>query len=168
MTFKTSDPQCGDFFLVHISGFSGVCISAGQSLVGSGSYFTHAGIVGPQNDAIAAYPGGARRTSLTEALGGRTRVAYSDFELSDAERSGIWQAALHYEDVPYSYLDYVAIAGVRLLGTSRLEAYVSTTGHMICSQLVEECYNSAGIELFPNRFPGDVAPGDLARLIGAK
>lgn len=168
MTFKTSDPQCGDFFLVHISGFSGVCISAGQRLVGSGSYFTHAGIVGPNNDAIAAYPGGAKRTSLTAALDGRTRVAYSNFDLTDVQRRIIWNSAVASQGTPYSFADYAAIPALRWFHTDALELFVADTHHMICSQLVATTYRVAGIELFPNRFPGDVAPGDLANLIGAK
>lgn len=168
MTYKTSDPQCGDFGLVRISGFTGVCVGAGQRLVGSGSYFTHAFIVGPNGDAIAAQPGGAVRTSLTEALGGRTRVAYSNFDLTDVERRTIWNTAAASVGTPYSFMDYLAIAGIRWFDNYRLENYVADTKHMICSQLVDQCYHNAGIELFPNRQPGDVAPGDLARLIGAK
>lgn len=166
---KTSNPLCGDFFLVHISGFTGVFIDGAQRLVGSGSYFTHAGIVGPDGQvAIAAQPGGAVQTSLTDALDGRTRVAYSNLPLVDENRAKIWSAAQHYLGTPYSFADYAAIAGIRLFHTDSLERYVMDTGHMICSQLVAQCYSDAGIKLFPNRSPGDVAPGDLANLIGAK
>ncbi len=41
--------------------------------------------------------------------------------------------------------------------------YVAGTGHMICSQLVDQSYLDAGVHLAEDgRFPGDVTPGDLA------
>ena len=37
---------------------------------------------------------------------------------------------------------------------------------MICSQLVDEAYKRAGVQLFDdNRLPGDVDPNDLWELI---
>lgn len=160
-------PLPGDFGLCRISGLTGAAVSAGQRLIGSGSYFTHAFIYVGNGEVIQAQPGGAKRVLLAEALNGRKRVAYSAFPLSDDERKIIVSAAQWYTGTPYSFLDYLAIADARILGSKRLERYVSTTHHMICSQLVDECYRRAGIELFPGRIPGDVAPGDLARLIGA-
>jgi cell wall-associated NlpC family hydrolase len=142
-------------------------VSAGQRAVGSGSYFTHAFVYIGNGEVIQAQPGGASRVLLSEALDGRKRVAWSAFPLTDNERAVIVSAAKWYLGTPYSFLDYLAIAEARLLHRRRLERYVSTTSHMICSQLVDECYRRAGIELFPGRLPGDVAPGDLAKLIGA-
>lgn len=167
MSFKTSNPQCGDFFLVHIPGAAGAAIYLGQALVGSRSYFTHAGIVGPTGTIVQAQPGGAVEIPLMDAISDRTRVAYSDFALSDAERARIWDVAQSYKGTPYSFVDYAAIAGLRWFHTARIEDYVRDSKHMICSQLVDECYALAGHELFPNRAAGDVAPGDLAKLIGA-
>lgn len=168
MAFKTSNPQCGDIYLVHITGIVGAGIELGQKLVGSSSYFTHAGIVGPNGEtAIAAQPGGAVETSLADGVG-NGRVVYSSFELTDEQRECIWQAALHFKNTPYSFLDYAAIGALRLLHADFLEDYVGATHHMICSQLAVECYTAAGIILFPNRAPGDVAPGDIANLIGAR
>jgi hypothetical protein len=38
---------------------------------------------------------------------------------------------------------------------------------MICSQLVDRCYDIAGVHLFDDgRKPGDVSPGDLSRCLG--
>jgi len=43
--------------------------------------------------------------------------------------------------------------------------YVAGTGHIICSQLVDQCYLDAGVHLFDDgRFVGDVTPGDLAHV----
>ncbi|MEW2302563.1 hypothetical protein AB0958_21765 [Streptomyces sp. NPDC006655] len=116
---------------------------------------------------IQAEPGGARRAFLAEALGDRKRVAYSDLDLTPLQRSNIVRAATRYIGTPYSYLDYLAIAEARIARIDSLEEFVGETHHMICSQLVAQSYADAGVNLFPNRVAGDVAPGDLARLIGA-
>lgn len=164
---KTARPQPGDFGLCRIGGAVGLGVSAGQRAIGSGSYFTHAFIYVGNGEVIQAQPGGAKRVLLAEALDGRKRVAFSDFPLNGSQRSNILRAAVSFLGTPYSFLDYLAIAEARMLRSDRLERYVGDTGHMICSQLVDECYRRAGIELFPGRIPGDVAPGDLAKLIGA-
>lgn len=164
---KTSYPQPGDFGLTRIAGTTGKLVSIGQRIVGSGSFYTHAFVYLGNGEIIEAEPGGARKTLLSHALQGRKTAAYSDFDLTPAQRSAIVSAAESLLGTPYSFLDYLAIGEARLLHTTRLERYVSDTGHMICSQLVDECYRRAGIELFPNRISGDVAPGDLAKLIGA-
>jgi uncharacterized protein YycO len=165
--FKTFDAQCGDIFLTHISGVTGLGVELGQKIVGSGNYFTHAGIVGPGQRIIQAQPGGAVELPLMTILGEK-RLAYSAFDLTPKQRSDIWSAAQHYLGTPYSFADYAAIPAYRLLHTDALEIFVGETGHMICSQLVTQCYLDAGIKLFPDRVPGDVAPGDIANLIGAK
>lgn len=164
---KTDRPLPGDLGLCRIGGPVGVAVSAGQRLIGSGSYFTHAFIYVGNGEVIQAQPGGAKRILLAEALDGRKRVAFSDFSLTGAQRSNVVRAAVSYLDTPYSFADYLAIAEARIFHSDRLERYVGETGHMICSQLVAQCYADAGISLFPNRIPGDVAPGDLAKLIGA-
>lgn len=168
MTFKTENPQCGDIFLVHVPGIVGFGIGIGQQIVGSTSYFTHCGIVGPAGEvAIAAQPGGAIQTTLRDALPSSGRVVYSDFILNVRQRSEIWSAAQQYLGTPYSFADYAAIAALRLLHTDALEAFVRDSGHMICSQLADQCYLDAGVKLL-DRAAGDVAPGDIANLIGAK
>lgn len=164
---KDSHPLPGDFGLCHIRGITGLAVSAGQRLIGSGSYFTHAFVYVGGGEVIQAQPGGAEKVLLAEAMDGRKRVAFSDFNLVDRQRENIVLAARLLLRTPYSFLDFLAIAESRILHSDRLEKYVSDSGHMICSQLVDECYRRAGIELFPGRIPGSVAPGDLARLIGA-
>jgi uncharacterized protein YycO len=166
MTFKTANPLPGDFGLVHIEGWSGKAISLGQRLVGSASYFSHAFVVIDSGNVVEAEPGGAIQSTLSDAVGNR-RVAYSDFALDGVQRARIVSAAIDLIGTPYSFVDYAAIGAVRLLHFGLIEDYVSDSRHMICSQLVDECYGLAGIELFPHRACGNVTPGDLARLIGA-
>lgn len=164
--FKTVDPLPGDFGLVRISGLTGKLVSAGQRLIGSGSYYTHAFVVVDGGFIVQAQPGGAERVSLAELVADR-KVAYSDFTLTDQQRSDIVSAAEFLVGTPYSFLDYAAIGAHRLLHLTALERFVESEQHMICSQLVAECYMHAGIFLYPNRILGDVTPGDLAHLIGA-
>jgi uncharacterized protein YycO len=166
MTYKTSNPLPGDFGLVPIGGWSGKAISLGQKLIGSGSRFQHAFIVIDGFNVVEAEPGGATQSTLEDAVEGRV-VAYSAFPLTDEQRSRIVSAAIDCIDTPYSFADYAAIGAYRILHFPWFEDYVSSDGHMICSQLVDECYGRAGIELFPHRVAGDVTPGDLSRLIGA-
>jgi len=80
--------------------------------------------------------------------------------------------ALEHED--YSYLDYPALGLAEWARTHpdsiflrhlshALCEYVNTTGHLICSALVDKAYAHAGIALFADgRMPGDVTPEDLA------
>jgi uncharacterized protein YycO len=164
---KYSNPLPGDFGLVRITGAVGEAISIGQHLVGSGSYFTHAFVVVDGARVVQAEPGGAQLVSLTEATYGYARVAYSDFSLTADERQAISDAALAAVGTPYSFVDYAAIGALRLWHTDRLERFVGRSKHMICSQLVAQCYKTARHDLFPLRSPGDVTPGDLAHLIGA-
>lgn len=164
--FKTENPLPGDIGLVRISGITGKLVSLGQRLIGSGGYYTHAFVVVNGGMVVQAQPGGAERVALSEAVGNR-RVAYSAFSLTDATRQAIVSAADSLVGTPYSFLDYAAIGAARLTGLAALERYTSDDGHMICSQLADEAYGRAGIDLFPDRLVGDVAPGDIARLIGA-
>jgi hypothetical protein len=79
------------------------------------------------------------------------------------------QAAQKYIDVPYSFLDYAAIAGRHVLAlepTQRtpFDRYVTSTGHMICSQLVDQALTDAGYHVFDDgHIPQDVTPAALHR-----
>jgi cell wall-associated NlpC family hydrolase len=162
----SNTPSVGQFGVTRIHGLTGRLIEVGQRLIGSGSRFTHAFVVVADGWVVQAEPGGARLVPLSSVVGGRDTL-YSDLALTDEQRQVIRIKALRLAHTPYSYLDYLAIAARRLFGVSFLERYVEDSGHMICSQLVDEVFREAGIELFPARIPGDVVPGDLARLIGA-
>lgn len=77
------------------------------------------------------------------------------------------QFARSYIGVPYSFLDYVAIAGRHVLAlkpTQRtpFDRYVSSTKHMICSQLADQALCDAGFHVFDDgRIPQDVTPAAL-------
>ena len=100
-------------------------------------------------------------------------ASYPNAQYSD-QRDAIVAAGLKYGNahVGYSAADYFAIAAYRFkvgILVPGLKAYVGSSKHMICSQLVDQCYQYAGVQLFDDkRWPGYVTPGDLADLLSAK
>lgn len=66
--------------------------------------------------------------------------------------------------VPYSALDYAALGLLHLhLPSTWVRRRVETSGHLICSALVDRAMCRAGLHLFTDgRYPGDVMPADLA------
>jgi hypothetical protein len=72
------------------------------------------------------------------------------------------------QGLPYSAADYFALAAHRLHApfSPLLKNYVADSGHMICSQLIDQVYAWLDIHLFDDgRWPGYVDPWDLADLI---
>ena len=72
---------------------------------------------------------------------------------------------------PYSFLDYLSLAllhaGFRKWG-SWARNRVTSSGHMICSQLVDAALTDTGFHVFEDgRLPQDVTPGALFRRLGA-
>lgn len=115
---------------------------------------------------LEAEPGGARIEPLTAYDG--TPVRYVCPEgLTDQQRTAICAAATAYVGVPYSFLDYLAIAAHRFhLPLPGLRRYVAATRHMICSQLVDQAHQDAGVHLFADhRWPGYVTPMALHNLL---
>lgn len=182
--------QPGDFCCVPVSGEAGELIRLGEQLNGTGfTQYQHAEIYAgslipeaagtfemlirrsgaPYGWTFSAYPGGARLKPLPcppEELPGALWSSGA-FELTGTQRRKIITAALKYEGIPYSWLDYVALAAHRLrIPVPGLRKYIAATGHQICSQITDNCYLDAGIHLFNDgRWPGYVTPADLARLI---
>jgi len=160
----TNTPQPGDFGLSRIGGVVGWWIALGQLLTGDASRYTHAFVVLDDNTVIEAMPGGAVITPLAEYKG---KAVYSRIDLTPDQRFAIVSEARKLVGVPYSFLDYLALAlahfGIR---PKKLREYIKTKGHMICSQLVDEVYRRAGITMFDDdRLPQDVTPGDLANYL---
>jgi cell wall-associated NlpC family hydrolase len=167
-------PLPGDFGVTRIAGLPGRAIRFGQWLNGSGfEDYEHSFIVMPSPDGswppagvLGAQPGGARY-EVNPYAAAVTR--YSAIPLTTQQRAAIVSVACKLEGTPYSWLDYASIGLHRLhIRPKALEDFIASEHHMICSQLVVWVYKQAGIDLFPGRWPGDVTPGDLARLIEAK
>lgn len=160
-----TEPQPGDFGLTQISGNVGKLIRVGQWLNGNGfANYEHAFVYIGGGLIVEAEPGGARVRPVTEYKDIYWSTGH--FDLTGAERNTIITYAEHYVGTPYSFLDYFSIAAHRLhLWTPGLKHYIGTSKHMICSQLVSQCYDDAGIKLYDGEWPGYITPEGLYDLI---
>jgi len=167
-----SAPGLGDFAVVSAGGAVGPLISLGEFLDGSGfTQWDHAFVYVGAKQIVQTNPGGAREVQITDWRAGRADALWSTgaIELTGSQRAAICAAAIGYaaRNVHYSSLDYLALAAHRLhLPVPWLQHFIADTGHMICSQLVDQCYRDAGVQLFSDhRWPGYVTPADLGELI---
>lgn len=156
--------KAGDIGLTSIGGLLGFFVMIGQALAQDASKYTHAFIVLDDNTVIAAQPGGARIDSIDLY---KNKAIYLQMDLTDVERRDIVKEARKLEGLPYSFLDYLALALARFgIKPQWLIKYITDTGHMICSQMVDEVYRRCNIHLFKDgRLPQDVSPGDLLYVI---
>lgn len=160
-------PKTGDFGVTPLSGPAGPLIRLGQWLNGDGFVdFEHAFVYvgGPDQLIVEAEPGGAVMRPLHYSTG---RTAW--YAAPPGVGEPIAQAAKSKIGVPYSALDYYALAAVRVRAwplDKFLRNRVTASNNMICSQLVDWAYLTAGVHLFQDgRTPGDVTPADLYELI---
>lgn len=163
-----TDALPGDFFLVPMRGIGGPAIRFGQWLNGDGfDPVQHAGMYLGSGETIEAYPGGAIRGNISAYAGLDIVWSSGFFDLAPDQRMKLVEIALGFEGVPYSFLDYAALAAHRFhVQTPGLKRFIEESGHMICSQLVDHVYELAGVHLFDdNRWHGDVTPGDLYNLV---
>ncbi|MCC9311671.1 hypothetical protein LN042_32180 [Kitasatospora sp. RB6PN24] len=155
--------------MVRITGEVGRLIRIGQWLNGDGyADYEHAFILVGDDMVVEAQPGGARQTPLATYQDRPIRWSSGRVPLTNDQRAAIVSAAHRYLGVPYSFLDYLALAThrFRLPGNGLLKGFVADTRHQICSQLVDQCYRDAGVNLFSDgRWTGYVTPADLARLL---
>jgi uncharacterized protein YycO len=119
--------------------------------------------------AIEAWPGGARRSTYRLA-GSSILWSSGRIELTEIQRAVVVRWAVDHLGAPYSWLDFVLQAGLNLHvpgARGWLERRVIRSGHYLCSGFVAGAYNVAGVRLWtPPRAAYDVAPSDLANLLG--
>lgn len=156
-------PLPGDFACVSVGGAGGFLVGLGERLCGDAfTQYQHAFVYTGDGEVVQAEPAGAQVARLT----GHRETLWSSgkIPLTPAQRQAIVRAALGYVGTPYSWLDYVAIGLHRLhVPAPGLKRYIASTKHMMCSQLVDQCYADAGVHLFADgRWPGYVTPADLA------
>jgi hypothetical protein len=172
----------GSFFLTTVPGWGGYLISVGQALAGDPSRWDHAGIViDADGTVVEAEPGGARIGHLSAYAGQPLLVCDGPVqewltskdarfgcpcgcEAEGAIRDEIVAEARKLIGTPYSIADYAALGLLHLhLPSTWVRRRVETSGHLICSALVDRAMCRAGIHLFDDgRLSGDVMPADLA------
>jgi cell wall-associated NlpC family hydrolase len=155
----------GDIGLLRITGVVGLGIRVGQWATGDGfEDYEHAVICtqvqSGEATVMEARPGGAGTARYLDSPVLWLRPAE---ELNYTQQQAVVAAAYSRIGTPYSFLDYDALALHRFnIPAPGLRRYIESTQHMICSQLVDWCYQMAGIELFDDgRWNGYVTPGDI-------
>lgn len=173
------DLRPGDIgFALHVRPKSAdLLILAGQLALGQPGYPHHVFVVTEAQDtkghivpfhgpmAVEAMPNGAREVDID----GRWGADYVYLRPAYTEKFGgtfgidVAQAAQRYIDVPYSFADYAAIAGLHFgIRNGLVRQYVKSSRHMICSQLADQALCDAGFHVFnDNRLSQDVTPAAL-------
>ena len=179
MTVHTSGGMLvkpGDFAAVRMADDVGKLIYLGEILNGDGfRNFEHAitYIGGPDDLILEAMPGGAlivpMRYDASDVLWSTSNPALN---LSDALQARVPAVCDKFKGVPYSALDYFALAAHRLFPEpdfpKALKTYIGDSGHEICSQMVDNVRLLLGFHLFRDgRWPGFVTPMDIANRIEA-
>jgi uncharacterized protein YycO len=161
-------PLPGDFCCCDISGNVGGLIHLAQKLSGGhNSQYEHVFIYTGDGLAVEARPHGAAEIPCpTPKL---QLWSTGIISLTPVQRTRIVTSARAYAErkVGYSYLDYLAIAAHQdHIPFPGLQDFISYTGHMICSQLVDQCYFNGQVNLFTDhRWPGYVRPSDMADVV---
>jgi hypothetical protein len=173
---SAADLLPGDIGFTTIGGRVGAGVALGQALLRDECWFTHAFLVydsWPNEDsaiAIEAMPRGARSVPLkgTRRIG--EGFGYVRLPLTTVERAVMRTRAMELIGTPYSFLDYLSLALLHLgLPRTLTARRVQDSGHMICSQLVDQVLTDVGYHLFEDgRLPQDVTPGALFRQAGAQ
>lgn len=166
----TTTVQPGTIGLTQINGEVGRIIRFGQFLNGAAkphynalANYEHAFLAIADDGAILeAEPGGARVGNVSEY----SHIYWCENIAAKYSKglNDVVAAAHKYVGVPYSFLDYGALAARRLhLPVPGLRKYIASTGHMICSQLCARAYLDAGCALY-TEWTGYVDPLDLYNL----
>ena len=168
-----AQPEPGDFAVCRMGGAAGRLAAIGEWLCGDRfTQYQHALLCAGGNLIIEAEPGGARAVPLDKARYGGMLWSTGAVPLTGTQRTAICLAARSYIGTGYSWADYFAIAAHRLRLhplDNLLRARIASTRSLICSQLIDRCFQDAGVQLFDDaRWNGYVTPADLAALIESK
>lgn len=160
-----TDVAPGTIGFVQIEGLLGWVIRILQALTGDASRYTHTFIVLDDGTVMEAMPSGARIRPLAH-YAGRKHLGFLRIPITDAEGTRIVVAARALEHRGYGFLDYFALALLAVHIRPRLlRDFVRRSDRLICSQLCDLAYETAGLHLFADgRLNQDVTPGDLANL----
>lgn len=163
----TYDPQPGDVLCTQIEGDVGRLIRLGQWLNGDGfADFEHCAVYIGNGQIVEAEPGGARIAELTEY----NQRALVWLRCPDQYRDAVAAAARTQVGVPYSFLDYLAIALHRFhIPAPGLRAFIASGRHAMCSALADRIAALGGWHWYDDgRWEGYVTPADVWELIQAQ
>lgn len=159
-------PEPGDWAVCDAGGAVGKAIQLGEWLNGNGfTDWEHAFVYVGGGKVLQAEPDGSKIVPLKP----RAHILWSSgtIPLTPLQRSLVPGVAAQLTGVPYSFLDYGALAAHRLhIPVPGLRDYIDDSHHQICSQLVDDFMLRLGVHLFADgRWPGFVVPADLAGLL---
>ena len=156
------EPQLGDIGLVRIPGAGGLLIRVGQFLLGEGfADYEHAFVFVGAGELVEAEPGGARVRQLSEY----DAAAVVWLRCPAQYGAGVAAAARRMAGVPYSWLDYAALALHRFrIPAPGLKTYIGDSGHEMCSALADRAAMLGGWHLFGGVWEGYVTPAMLRRI----
>lgn len=171
--YGLQDLRPGDIGFGPIHGKVGVAIRAALAIVDGGAPYQHVfmiteapvledGFMTVNPKAVEAMPGGAVEVDISNRWTQEfcyVRPSYKD----EAQANAAAQEAINRIKTPYSDLDYYAIGAHHLhLPSKIVDNYITTSKHMICSQLVDHCLMIAGWHAFNDgRLSQDVTPSAL-------
>jgi len=163
-------------FARHVRPLSAdLLIKWGQLLLGEPGYPHHVAVVTTVGDRMRPYPrivqampSGAEEIRLgPQHLGPDYVYLRPAYRVAATDYGGMAEcvaaAARAYVGTPYSFADYVAIAGWHFgVKNGPIRRYVTSSKHMICSQLADQALSDAGFHVFDDgRLPQDVTPSAL-------
>jgi hypothetical protein len=162
--------QPGDFAAARIHGAIGWDIEQAERLAGLGKgEWQHALTYIGGGMCLQAEPGGAQIVERPVQPGDIWSTGLAPFALTPARRARVQPLANSpaFRGVPYSALDYLAIFDHRChIPFPGLKGYIADSGHMICSQMVDQFALMLGLHLFSDgRWPGYVTPWDIGNLL---
>lgn len=175
-------PEPGDFCCIPVAGKIGAGIEFGQFLAGDRFQpYDHAEIytgqpdeAGPHGYTYSAYPSngkggltGKRPLPCEPARLPGALWSSGIIDLTGPQRALVTAWCVAHPDVPYSWVDYGALALHALrIPAPGLRGFIASTRSLICSQYVDTALTASGVHLFADgRWPGYVKPGDLAGLL---
>lgn len=153
-------PVIGQFGVVKTNGIFGKLIR-----IGTLSRWNHAFIYVGDGKIVEANPRGVEVSDVSKY----PVIAWNKHqELSESERQTIAQSALATVGKSYSFLTIALLAfrilGVRIFSNTWVIAKLAMKEGYICSELVAECYDKAGIVIV-NKRDYLTVPGDLAEVL---
>lgn len=155
----------GDFGVVRTGGWAGWGIR-----VVTRSHYNHAILHVGNGQVVEAQPRGACFTPV--GVYADADIIWSNLDLADVQRAVIAKAGRARVGTPYSWVDDACIALTAIFSVHVprwVRRRLARPDRLMCSQLVDVCYEAAGIDLVLSKvLPGDVTPGDLADVIARR